>query len=185
MTWSVCTWTRRRGRSWCRWTPRSGIQALDRTQPLCPIDFGKTQKRTFDYARMGTTDLYAAMDVRTGKVITSLSQTHATPDFLRLMKKVVAAYPGQKVHVVLDNASAHLSGATEEWLATQQGRVVFHFTPTGASWMNQIEIWNARHHPEADPVWHVQLREGSQQGDRVVHPALEQRLQAHRMDSHG
>ena len=142
MTWSVCTWTRRRGRSWCRWTPRSGIQALDRTQPLGPIDFGKTQQRRFDYARMGTTDLYAAMDIRTGRVITSLSQTHATPDFLRLMKKVVAAYPGQKVHVVLDNASTHLSGGTEEWLATQQGRVVFHFTPTGASWMNQIEIWN-------------------------------------------
>ncbi|MDQ3154152.1 MAG: IS630 family transposase [Actinomycetota bacterium] len=119
----------------------TGIQALDRTQPL-PIDFGKTQKRTFDYARRGTTDLYAAMDVRTGKVITSLAQTHATPDFLRLMKKVVAAYPGQKVHVVLDNASVHLSKETEEWLATQRGRVVFHFTPTGASWMNQIEIWN-------------------------------------------
>ena len=121
---------------------KSGIQALDRTQSLLPIDFGKTQKRTFDYARMGTTDLYAAMDIRTGKVITSLSRTHATPDFLRLMKKVVAAYSGQKVHVVLDNASVHLSGDTEKWLAKQNGKVVFHFTPTGASWMNQIEIWN-------------------------------------------
>jgi transposase len=121
---------------------KSGIQALDRTQPLLPIDFGKTQKRTFDYARMGTTDLYAALDIRTGKVIASLSQTHATPDFLRLMNKVVATYPGQKVHVVLDNASVHLSGDTEKWLAKQKGQVVFHFTPTGASWTNQIEIWN-------------------------------------------
>jgi transposase len=121
---------------------KTGIQALDRTQPLLPIDFGKTQKRTFDYARMGTTDLYAAMDIRTGNVITSLSRTHATPDFLRLMKKVVSAYPGQKVHVVLDNASVHLSSDTEKWLAKQNGEVVFHFTPTGASWMNQIEIWN-------------------------------------------
>jgi len=153
---------------------KPGIQALDRTQPLLPIDFGKTQKRTFDYARMETTDLYAGMDVRTGKVITSLAQTHATPDFLRLMNKVVAANPGQKVHVILDNASVHLSKDTEEWLATQRGRVVFHFTPTGASWMNQIEIWNARHHPKADPVRHVQLREGPQQGDRVVRRALEQ-----------
>ena len=58
------------------------------------------------------------------------------------MKKVVTAYPGQKVHVVLDNASVHLSGDTEKWLAKQDGKVVFHFTPTGASWMNQIEIWN-------------------------------------------
>jgi len=121
---------------------KSGIQALDRTQPLLPIDFGKTQKRTFDYARMGTTDLYAGIDIRTGKVITSLAQIHATPDFLRLMNKIVAAYPGQKVHVVLDNASVHLSKDTEEWLAKQRGRVVFHFTPNGASWMNQIEIWN-------------------------------------------
>ena len=56
----------------------------------------------------------------------------------------------------------HLSKDTEEWLAKQRGRVVFHFTPTGASWMNQIEIWNACHHPEADPVWHVQLREDPQ-----------------------
>ena len=66
---------------------KSGIQALDRTQPLLPIDFGKTQKRTFDYARMGTTDLYAGIDIRTGKVITSLARTHATPDFLRLMNQ--------------------------------------------------------------------------------------------------
>ena len=80
MTSWVCPWTRRRGRSWCRWT-RSRGSRLDRTQPLLPIDFGKTQKRTFDYARMGTADLYAAMDVRTGKVITSLAHTHATPDF--------------------------------------------------------------------------------------------------------
>ena len=69
---------------------KSGIQALDPTQPLLTIDFGKTQKHTFDYARMGTTDLYAGIDIRTGKVITSLAQTHATPDFLRLMNKVVA-----------------------------------------------------------------------------------------------
>ena len=110
---------------------KTGIQALDRTQSLLPIDFGKTAKRTFDYARMGTTDLYAAMDIRSGKVIASLSATHATPDFLRLMRKVVAAYPGQKVHVVLDNASVHLSADTQEWLTKQQGQVVFHFTPTG------------------------------------------------------
>jgi hypothetical protein len=80
-----------------------------------------------------TTGLYAAMDIRTGKVVTSVSPTHATPDFLRLMRKVVSAYPGQRVHVVLDNASVHLSGDTEKWLAKQNGEVVFHFTPTGAS----------------------------------------------------
>jgi len=107
---------------------KSGIQALDRTQPLLPIDFGKTQKRTFDYARMGTADLYAAIDIRTGKVISSLSPAHATPDFLRPMRKVVDAYPGQKFHVVLDNASVHLSGDTARWpcQAGRAGRLSFH-----------------------------------------------------------
>jgi hypothetical protein len=121
---------------------KTGIQALDRTQPLLPVAFGKTEKRTHDYVRAGTIDLYAAIDIRTGKAMASLSPTHATPDFLRLMKKVVAAYPGKKIHVVLDNASVHSSEDTEKWLATQNGNVVFHFTPKGASWMNIIEIWN-------------------------------------------
>ena len=121
----VFTWIPPEGEVVVSVDAKTGIQALDRTQPLLPIDFGKTQKRTFDYARMGTTDLYAAMDIRTGNVITSLSQTHATPDFLRLMKKVVSAYPGQKVHVVLDNASVHLSGDTEKWLAKQNGKSSF------------------------------------------------------------
>jgi len=121
---------------------KTGIQALDRTQPLLPIDFGKAEKRTHDYRRCGATDLYAALDIRTGRVIAALSPTHATADFLRLMRKVVAAYPGKKIHVVLDNASVHLSEETGAWLAKHNGRVVFHLTPTGASWINQIEIWN-------------------------------------------
>jgi transposase len=120
---------------------KTGVQALDRTQPLLPIDFGRTQKRTSDYKRNGTTDLYASFDIHTGKVIAKLSPTHATTDFLRLMEEVVAEYPGKTIHVVLDNASVHTSDETEKWLAKQKGRVVFHFTPTGASWMNQIEIW--------------------------------------------
>lgn len=121
---------------------KTGIQALDRTQPLLPMTFGKTEKRTHDYVRKGTVDLYAAIDVRTGGVVSSLSKTHATPDFLRLMDKVVEEYKGTKIHVVLDNASVHTSAETMAWLDSQEGRVVFHFTPTGASWLNQIEIWN-------------------------------------------
>jgi len=121
---------------------KTGIQALQRTQPLLPIKFGKTEKRTHDYVRKGTVDLYAAIDIRTGKVIPSISKTHTTDDFLRLMKKVAAAYRGQKIHVVLDNASPHVSNDAKAWLDKQKGQVVFHFTPTSASWMNQIEIFN-------------------------------------------
>jgi len=121
---------------------KTGIQALDRTQPALPMTFGKTAKRTHDYIRNGTLDMYAAIDVRTGKVTASLAKTHATPDFLRLMKKVLADYDSEtKIHVILDNASVHTSDDANEWLAKQKGRVVFHFTPTSASWMNQIEIW--------------------------------------------
>jgi len=120
---------------------KSGIQALDRTQPLLPMTFDKTEKRTYDYVRAGTIDLYAAIDIRTGKVIESLSPTHAAPDFLRLMKKIVAAYPDKKIHVVLDNATVHTSAEAAQWLDKQDGGVIFHFTPKGASWVNQIEIW--------------------------------------------
>jgi transposase len=121
---------------------KTGIQALDRTQPLLPVSFGKTEKRTHDYKRAGTIDMYAALDVRTGKVMVELAPTHTSADFLRLMKKVTAANPGKKVHVILDNASSHTSEEVEKWLGKQGGQVVFHFTPTGASWMNMIEIWN-------------------------------------------
>jgi transposase len=122
---------------------KSGIQALDRTQPMLPLDFGKSEKRTHDYKRNGTTDMYAGFDIVTGKVTVELSPTHNAQDFLRLMRKIVAQYRSKKkIHIVLDNASVHTCGETSKWLADQGGRVVFHFTPTGASWMNQVEIWN-------------------------------------------
>jgi transposase len=122
---------------------KTGIQALDRTQPLLPLAFGKSEKRTHDYKRNGTTDMYAGIDIETGKVTVELSPTHNAQDFLRLMRKIVQQYRGKKkIHVVLDNASVHVCGETSKWLEEQDGRVIFHFTPTGASWMNQIEIWN-------------------------------------------
>ena len=122
---------------------KSGIQALDRTQPMLPVDFGRSEKRTHDYKRHGTTDMYAGLDIVTGKVTVELSPTHNAQDFLRLMKKIVLQYADRKkIHIVLDNASVHTGGEASEWLAEQDGRVVFHFTPTSASWMNQIEIWN-------------------------------------------
>jgi transposase len=121
---------------------KSQVQALDRTQPMLPVDFGKTAKRTHDYVRNGTTDLYACQDLRTGKVTINLSPTHNTQDFLKVMDMAVKARTEEKIHVILDNASAHTSDDTNKWLAKHKGRVVLHFTPTGASWLNIIEIWN-------------------------------------------
>jgi transposase len=122
---------------------KSGIQALDRTQPMLPAASGKRETRTHDYKRNGTSDMYAGLDIVTGKVTVGLSSTHKTGDFLRLMRQIVAQHKNKKkIHIVLDNASAHTGGEASVWLAGQGGKVVFHFTPTGASWMNQIEIWN-------------------------------------------
>jgi transposase len=121
---------------------KTQVQALDRTQPMLPLDFGKTAKRTHDYVRNGTIDLYACQDVRTGKVTVNLSPTHATKDFLKLMDAVIKERSESKIHVILDNASVHKSEEAKKWLAKHDGRVVFHFTPTGASWLNMIEIWN-------------------------------------------
>jgi transposase len=122
---------------------KSQIQALDRTQPMLPVAFGKNETRTHDYKRNGTSDMYAGLDIVTGKVIVELSATHKTGDFLRLMRQIVEQHEDKKkIHIVLDNASPHTSEEAGEWLAEQGGRVVFHFTPTSASWMNQIEIWN-------------------------------------------
>jgi transposase len=117
--------------------------ALDQTQPLLPVAFGRKETRTHDYKRNGTSDMYAGFDIVTGKVTVELSPTHNAGDFLRLMRRIVAQHAGRKkIHIVLDNASAHTGDEARKWLAEQGGRVVFHFTPTSASWMNQIEIWN-------------------------------------------
>jgi transposase len=122
---------------------KSQIQALDRTQPMLPVASGRKETRTHDYKRNGTSDMYAGLDIVTGKVTVELSDTHKAGDFLRLMRRIVAQHEDKKkIHIVLDNASAHTGEEASKWLAGQGGRVIFHFTPTSASWMNQIEIWN-------------------------------------------
>ena len=119
---------------------KTGIQALDRTQPLLPIDFGATEKRTHDYKRHGTTNLFAALNIATGEVYGECRPTRDGADFLSFLKKAVAAHAGKEIHVVLDNLSTHTTPEVKAWLADNP-RVSFHFTPIGSSWMNQIEIW--------------------------------------------
>lgn len=122
---------------------KSQIQALDRPQPMLPVTFGRKETRTHDYKRNGTSDMYAGLDIVTGKVTVELSSTHKAGDFLRLVRRIVTQHADKKkIHIVLDNASAHTGEEASKWLVEQGGRVVFHFTPTSASWMNQIEIWN-------------------------------------------
>ena len=117
---------------------KTSIQALERTQPPLPLRTGRAARHTHDYKRHGVVDLYAALEVATGQVTHRLSATHTAVDFLAFMRKVVRAYPGRELHVILDNSSSHGTPEVRAWLA-QHPRVHFHYTPTSASWLNQVE----------------------------------------------
>lgn len=122
---------------------KTQVQALDRTQPSLPLKRGKGQTRTHDYKRHGTLDLFAAMDLATGKVTTQLRQHHTQADVLAFFKTIDRDVPRElDIHVVLDNVSAHKAPQVTEWLARpRQGRWHLHFTPTSSSWLNLIEAW--------------------------------------------
>jgi transposase len=119
---------------------KTQVQALDRTQPLLPIDFGLTEKRTHDYKRHGTTNLFAALNVATGQIVADCYPRRTGAAFLAFIKKAVKAHPGKQIHVVLDNLSTHDTPDVQAWLA-RNPNVTFHFTPIGSSWINQIETW--------------------------------------------
>ncbi|WP_229882614.1 IS630 family transposase, partial [Streptomyces alanosinicus] len=119
---------------------KTQIQALDRTQPVLPVTFAATEKRTHDYIRHGTTNLFAALNVATGEVLGECKPSRNAADFLAFLKKAVKPYQGREIHVVLDNLSTHTTPEVKAWLA-KNPHVHFHFTPIGSSWLNQIEIW--------------------------------------------
>jgi len=117
---------------------KTSIQALERTQQPLPLRSGRATRHTHDYKRHGVVDLYAALEVATGQVTHRLSARHTAADFLAFMRKVVRAYPRRELHVILDNSSSHGTPEVKAWL-TQHPRVHFHYTPTSASWLNQVE----------------------------------------------
>lgn len=119
---------------------KTQIQALDRTQPLLPISVGAAEKRTHDYVRHGTTNLFAALNVTSGDVYGECHPTRAEASFLAFLKHAVAPHAGKDVHVVLDNLPTHTTPDVAAWLEANP-QVHFHFTPVGASWINQIEAW--------------------------------------------
>ena len=117
---------------------KTSIQALERTQRPLPLRSGRATRHTHDYKRHGVLDLYAALEVATGQVTHRLSARHTAADFLAFMRKVVRAYPRRELHVILDSSSTHGTPEVQAWLA-QHPRVHFHYTPTSASWLNQVE----------------------------------------------
>jgi transposase len=120
---------------------KSQCQALDRTQPLLPMICGSPERHTHDYVRHGTTSLYSALNVATGEVIGKCSRRHRAADFLRFMNEVDKTIPeedGVELHIVMDNASTHKTEQVRRWFA-RRPRYHIHFTPTGSSWLNQVE----------------------------------------------
>ncbi len=120
---------------------KPGVQALDRTQPSRPANSGHVATSTHDYVRKGTVDLFAAFNTRTGWVSAGCFDRHRTVDFLDFMDEVAEEYKdAPEVHVVLDNASIHSGEEVDDWLG-EHPNFVFHYTPAGGSWLNQVENW--------------------------------------------
>jgi transposase len=119
---------------------KTQIQALDRTQPILPLRPGQAERRTHDYRRHGTTSLYAALEIATGRVVGQTHRRHRHQEFLRFLRRIDQEFPEAGVHIVLDNSSTHSTPEVKAWLG-RHPRFVLHFTPKGASWMNLVESW--------------------------------------------
>jgi transposase len=123
---------------------KTAIQALDRLDPVLPLSPGRAERHGFEYYRHGTLSLYAALDVKTGKVEGKTARRHTSADFLAFLSELIQkANWAKEIHIVLDNLSAHKTKAVQDFLDANP-KVRFHFTPTYSPWLNQVEIWFAK-----------------------------------------
>jgi transposase len=151
---------------------KAQIQALDRTQPLLPLRPGQAERRTHTYVRHGTTSLFAALDVKTGRVIGHCHRRHRALEFRKFLARIDAAVPASlDVHLVLDNYATHKTPLIHRWLA-KRARFHLHFTPTSASWLNLVERWFAT-------LTAKQLRRGVHRSTRELEAAIAQYLAIH------
>jgi transposase len=153
---------------------KSQVQALDRTQPVQPLLPGRPEKASHDYVRHGTTSLFAALDVATGKVIGACHRRHRHQEFLAFLDRLDATLvrtPGTAVHVVMDNYGTHKHPRVREWFA-RHPEFVPHFTPTSSSWLNQVERFFAQ-------ITERRIRRGTFRRVAELEQAIEDYLQAH------
>jgi transposase len=140
---------------------KSQIQALDRTAPILPLIPGTPQRRTHDYRRHGTTNLYAALDVASGNVIADMTPRHRAEEFRRFLNLIDRSVPAHlDVHVIVDNNATHKTPAIRRWLV-RHPRFTLHFTPTYSSWLNLVERWFS----ELTTKW---LRRGTHRSTRQL-----------------
>lgn len=122
---------------------KAQIQALDRSQPVLPMRPGQSERRSHDYTRHGTTSLFAALELKSGRIIGELHRRHRSVEFRKFLDRIDQAVPESlDVHLILDNYGTHKSPTIQRWLL-KRPRFHLHFTPTGASWINLVERWFA------------------------------------------
>ena len=154
---------------------KSQIQALDRTQPVLPLAPGVPERRTHDYMRHGTTTLFAALDIATGEVISRLHRRHRSQEFLKFLKIIDQQVPEDlDVHLVMDNYGTHKTQAVQNWFV-RHPRFHVHFTPTSASWLNQVERWFAT-------LTQKQVRRGTHRSTQQLEQAIREYLATYNAD---
>jgi putative transposase len=171
---------------------KTQIQALDRTQPLLPMGLGYVEGVTHDYIRHGTTTLFAALDVATGEVLTQCRPRHRHQEFLGFLRQIEKSVPEDlDVHLIVDNYCTHKHAKVRAWLA-QRPRFHVHYTPTYASWLNQVErcyrfagLRLRDHHPACDSTGQLLQRQGAGRQDRAVRGGLQHYQGAVQMVRHG
>ncbi|TMD02698.1 MAG: IS630 family transposase [Chloroflexi bacterium] len=153
---------------------KSQVQALDRTQPLLPMRPGQVERRTHDYVRHGTTSLFAALDVKSGKVIGECHRRHRAREFRKFLGTIDASVPSRlDVHLILDNYGTHKTPSIRRWLV-RHPRFHLHFTPTSASWMNLVERWFGL-------LTERQIRRGTHRSTRELEEAIMAYLSSNNM----
>ena len=151
---------------------KSQIQALDRTAPLLPMRPGQIERRTHDYARHGTTSLFAALDTKSGELIGQTHRRHRSVEFRAFLDKIEQNVPpGLDIHLILDNYGTHKTQLIRDWLA-KRPRFHLHFTPTSASWLNIVERWFAL-------LTEKQLRRGVHRSTKELETAIKSFIKHH------
>ena len=144
---------------------KTQVQALDRTAPVLPLRPGLPERATHDYVRGGTTNLYAALDMASGKVITDMTERHRAVEFRKFLNLINRSVPDDlDVHLIIDNVSTHKTPEIHRWLL-RHPRFTLHFTPTYSSWMNMVERWFA----ELTTKW---LRRGTHRSTKELETSI-------------
>lgn len=156
---------------------KSQIQALDRTQPMLPLQPGQVERRTHDYKRHGTTSLFAALNLKTGQVIGQLHRRHRSQEFRRFLDNIETNVPAElDVHIIMDNYGTHKTALIRKWFA-KRPRFHVHFTPTYGSWINLVERWFAE-------ITNKRIRRGIFRSVKELEAAIREYLEVHNERPH-